>query len=194
GLLPKGLQKLNKHGVPTHIVIAQGIVVSIWAIALTLGGGGDNLSYLAALSLTTVIYLVAYLLLFVSYMRLIRRPDIKRDYHAPGGKIGKWVLAIAGFASSLFALVIAFFPPIIIATSQQLAYEMLLTIGFLVTLLLPFGIYAIYGKKHHRPSAHLPRHFLASEVNRFARLSGRGEHLLASEESENKEAVQHTDT
>ena len=181
GLLPERLKKLNRHGAPVPLIIMQGIVVSAWAAVLTLEGGGDNLSYLAAVSLTAVIYLVAYLMLFISYTKLILRPDMQRGYHVPGKTAGKWIFSIVGLATSLFALIIAFFPPVVIAASQQPAYEALLAAGFVVTLLLPFIIYAAYGRKHECEPETKPRHVLAREVNRFARLSGRGEHLLPGE-------------
>ncbi|WP_139652701.1 amino acid permease [Raoultibacter phocaeensis] len=181
GLIPERFKSLNKHGAPVPIIVVQGIVVSIWAVVLTLAGGGNNLSYLAAVSLTAVIYLVAYLMLFISYIKLILHPEIKRGYHVPGKAVGKWVFAVAGFASSLFALVIAFFPPIVISASQQPAYEALLAIGSAVTVLIPFLIYELYGKKHRREPSEPPQHLRAQEVNRFTRLSGRGEHALPGE-------------
>lgn len=87
GLLPKQMTKVNKHNVPINIVLIQGIIVSIWAVVLTLGGGGANLSFFVAMALTVCIYLVAYVLLFLSYIKLVRKNDnLKRAYHIPGGK------------------------------------------------------------------------------------------------------------
>ncbi|MBA5791050.1 amino acid permease, partial [Escherichia coli] len=62
GLLPEKMKKVNKHGVPVPLIMVQGVVVTIWAAILTFGGGGNNLSFLTAISLTVVIYLVGYLL------------------------------------------------------------------------------------------------------------------------------------
>ena len=72
GLLPKQLAKVNQHNVPINIVLIQGIIVSIWAVILTLGGGGANLSFFVAMALTVCIYLVAYVLLFISYIKLVK--------------------------------------------------------------------------------------------------------------------------
>ena len=71
GLLPKKLTEVNKHEVPVPLVLVQGLVVTIWAAVLTFGGGGNNVSFLTAISLTVVIYLVGYLLFFIGYSILI---------------------------------------------------------------------------------------------------------------------------
>ena len=180
GLLPSALKKENKNGVPTRIIILQGIVVSIWAVVLTLIAGGSNASFLAALSLTAVIYLSAYMLMFAAYFKLAFHPERERYYNVPGGKVGKIILAVAGFFSSLFALVVAFFPPVVIKSSEVLSYELILAIGYVIIIALPFIIYQAYSKKHMTELT-LPQHKYASDVNKYVQLGGRGEHLLDSE-------------
>ena len=177
GLLPKRLQKVNRNNVPVRLVVGQGLLVSVWAAVLTFGGGGDNLSYLVSIALTTVIYMAGYILLFISYLKLMCRPDLRRDFHVPGGKLGKLFFALSGLSTSLFALFIAFFPPATLPAGQSRTYVVLLAGSFGVTVLLPFLIYELYGKKHSDPTAK-PAHLLAKEVNRFARLLGRGEHKI----------------
>lgn len=39
GLLPEYFAKENTHGVPAHLMIANGIVATIWAAVFTLSGG-----------------------------------------------------------------------------------------------------------------------------------------------------------
>ncbi|MDR0886404.1 MAG: glutamate:gamma-aminobutyrate antiporter [Clostridiales Family XIII bacterium] len=177
GLLPPAFAKTNKHDVPVQLVMAQGVVVTIWAAVLTFGGGGNNLSFLIAISLTVVIYLAGYVLLFIAYLRLAGKSDIKRTYHVPFGKAGKYVFAIAGLVVSLFALFISFFPPSDITKGQDGAYLTILAISFIVTLACPFVIYEVYGKKHSDPNYkhdHLKHH----EQNRFTYLFARGEHRI----------------
>ena len=71
GAIPKSWAKTNEHDVPVYLVIAQGIIVSIWDAVLTFGAGGSNLSFLAAMSLTVVIYLSGYILFFAGYIKAI---------------------------------------------------------------------------------------------------------------------------
>lgn len=68
----------------------QGIIVTLWGAVLTFGGGGNNLSFLVAISLTVVIYLVGYLLFFIGYFVLIyKKQNLKRTYNVPGKRVGK---------------------------------------------------------------------------------------------------------
>ncbi|MBS6509981.1 MAG: glutamate:gamma-aminobutyrate antiporter [Paraclostridium bifermentans] len=148
GILPKSLTKTNKHDVPVNLVFVQGIVVTIWAAVLTLGGGGDNVSFLTAISLTVVIYLVGYLLFFIGYFKLIlKRDDLKRSYQVPGGKTFKLIVAACGFLTSIFALIISFFPPSQLVGKSIHEYLTILSVSFVVTVLIPFVIYSITSKK-----------------------------------------------
>ncbi|NTK29539.1 amino acid permease [Enterococcus faecium] len=145
GLLPKQMTKVNKHNVPINIVLIQGIIVSIWAVVLTLGGGGANLSFFVAMALTVCIYLVAYVLLFLSYIKLVRKNDnLKRAYHIPGGKKVKIGVAIIGLFVSIFAFFISFFPPNDIGYGKGGTYLTILIISWLIILSIPFLIYNIF--------------------------------------------------
>ena len=149
GILPKSLTKTNKHDVPVNLVFIQGIVVTIWAAVLTLGGGGDNVSFLTAISLTVVIYLVGYLLFFIGYFKLILKDGaLKRSYQVPGGKIFKLIVAACGFLTSIFALIISFFPPSQLVGKSIHEYLTILSVSFVITVLIPFVIYSITCKKN----------------------------------------------
>ena len=75
GLLPAHFAKENAYGVPANLMIANGIVASIWATVFTLSGRGNNLSFLAAMSLTVVIYLMLYFMFFIGYLKLVYKDD-----------------------------------------------------------------------------------------------------------------------
>ncbi|MDO7203707.1 amino acid permease [Paraclostridium bifermentans] len=121
------------------MVFVQGIVVTIWAAVLTLGGGGDNVSFLTAISLTVVIYLVGYLLFFIGYFKLIlKRDDLKRSYQVPGGKTFKLIVAACGFLTSIFALIISFFPPSQLVGKSIHEYLTILSVSFVVTSINTF--------------------------------------------------------
>lgn len=147
GLLPRKMKKVNKHNVPINIVLIQGVVVSIWATVLTLGGGGANLSFFVAMALTVCIYLVAYVLLFLSYIKLVRKKDnLTRSYQIPGGKRVKICVAITGLLVSVFAFFISFFPPNDVGYGKGGTYLSILVISWLIILFIPFLIYKIFNK------------------------------------------------
>lgn len=148
GLLPKQMGKVNKHNVPTNIVLIQGIIVSIWAVVLTLGGGGANLSFFVAMALTVCIYLLSYLLLFLSYIKLVKeKENMTRAYHIPGGKKVKISVAIIGLFVSVFAFFISFFPPNDIGYGKGGVYLAILIISWLIILVIPLWIYKVFDDK-----------------------------------------------
>ncbi|MBO3311564.1 glutamate:gamma-aminobutyrate antiporter [Clostridium perfringens] len=151
GAIPKSWAKTNERDVPVYLVIAQGIIVSIWDAVLTFGAGGSNLSFLAAMSLTVVIYLSGYILFFVGYIKAILGEGLNGAYQMPGGKPVKIIVAIIGLATSIFAFFISFVPPISIAGNavQSHEYMWMLIISYVISLILPFAIYDLCQKYMH---------------------------------------------
>ncbi len=151
GAIPKSWAKTNEHDVPAYLVIAQGIIVSIWDAVLTFGAGGSNLSFLAAMSLTVVIYLSGYILFFVGYIKAILGEGLNGAYQMPGGKPVKIIVAIIGLATSIFAFFISFVPPTSIAGNavQSHEYMWMLIISYVISLILPFAIYDLCQKYMH---------------------------------------------
>lgn len=151
GAIPKLWAKTNEHDVPVYLVIAQGIIVSIWDAVLTFGAGGSNLSFLAAMSLTVVIYLSGYILFFVGYIKAILGEGLNGAYQMPGGKPVKIIVAIVGLATSIFAFFISFVPPTSIAGNavQSHEYMWMLIISYVISLILPFVIYDLCQKYMH---------------------------------------------
>ena len=151
GAIPKSWAKTNEHDVPVYLVIAQGIIVSIWDAVLTFGAGGSNLSFLAAMSLTVVIYLSGYILFFVGYIKAILGEGLNGAYQMPGGKPVKIIVAIIGLVTSIFAFFISFVPPTSIAGNavQSHEYMWMLIISYVISLILPFAIYDLCQKYMH---------------------------------------------
>jgi glutamate:gamma-aminobutyrate antiporter len=151
GLLPPIFRKVNQHDIPIVLIIAQGVIVSIWTLVLTLGGGGNNLSFLIAIALTVCIYVVAYVLMFAGYFQLVfKQAGLKRKYQIPGGKAGKVIVASIGLVTTLIAFGISFVPPSTLQAGQSTTYLVILAACFVVALILPFWIYARHDKSKHK--------------------------------------------
>lgn len=182
GLLPSFFRKTNKHGVPVPLIMAQGVIVTIWGAVLTFGGGGNNLSFLVAISLTVVIYLVGYLLFFIGYFVLVyKKKELDRTYNVPGKTIGKTIIAGVGLLLSIFALLISFVPPASIAKGEDRTYQVILLISFVITVIMPFVIYELHDK-HGQKELENPVHMKAGDMNTAIYPSARGEHEIVQKE------------
>ncbi|MBQ9681616.1 MAG: amino acid permease [Aeriscardovia sp.] len=149
GLMPKWVSHQNKYGVPTFMIAAQFCVVAVWDAVLTFGGGSDgNMSFLIATTLTSLVYLVCYLLMYVSYFRLIyTEKELKRTYNVPGGTVGKTIFACCGLLCSLFAFAVSFIPTSALPASDGARFVVILTYCFLGTVILAFTIPAF--RRHY---------------------------------------------
>lgn len=182
GILPKSFAKVNKNGVPVALVISQLAITTIALTILTNTGGGSNMSFLIALSLTVVIYLCSYFMLFLGYIQLIRKqPDKKRAFHIPGGKNFKILIAVVGLVISILAFIVSFFPPSSLPGGEANdVYVELLVVSFLIVLSIPFIVYALHTKKgkttnatlvpiksHNAPEGHFFMHPRARSTHHF---------------------------
>ncbi len=152
GILPKSFAKTNKNGVSVKTVVIQGIIVTIWDAVLCgsmalAGGSSSSVSYLTAVGLTVVIYLVGYVLFFLGYFKLVlKRADLPRVFNVFGGKVGKCIVAACGLALTLFALVVSFFPSSELSAEANVVYVVTLLVCWAVSVAIPF---VIYGLRHH---------------------------------------------
>jgi putative glutamate/gamma-aminobutyrate antiporter len=111
GDLPPELHYVNKRHVPVAILVAQGILGSLFALVF-LFVPSVNTSYWMLSALTTQILVLMYIMVFAAALRLrYTQPDAPRPYRVPGGKAGIWLIAGMGLAGSAFGLVIGFIPP-----------------------------------------------------------------------------------
>ncbi|MGL5616579.1 MAG: amino acid permease [Sarcina sp.] len=147
GIIPKSIAKRNSHDVAPKILIIQGVIVTIWAAVLTFGGGSSNTSFFMAMTLTVIVYLAAYFLFFLAYIKLVlKHSDMKRSYEIPGGKVVKLIFAVVGLITTVIAFVISFLPPAGLPSKSIESYTILLVVCFVVIMIIPFVIYACRGK------------------------------------------------
>lgn len=140
GYLPPFLQKMNAHGVQRNILVAQGGLTTVIALLYGLVPSVSSVYWIFSV-MTTQVYLIMYLLMFVAAIRLRRRePDRPRGYRAPA----LVVLSVIGFAASLAALFIGFVPPSQFGGGDPLVYTLLVGGGILIIgLLVPFLFYTL---------------------------------------------------
>jgi amino acid transporter len=107
GYLPPWFQRTNEAGVQVNILVAQGILTTVLALLFAFSAAVSN-AYWIFMTITTSVYLLMYLSMFVAAYNLRKRqPDHPRGYRAPA--LG--LLCAVGFVSSLAAVLIGFVPP-----------------------------------------------------------------------------------
>lgn len=120
--LPPLLKKVDAKGNPRNLLIAQALIVSA-VLFLFLFTETVNNAYWIFLVLSTQFYLLMYILLFCSMLKLRRKdPTISRPFQVPGGKIGALLSSAIGLLISIGAFVISFFPPAIVPPGKETQY------------------------------------------------------------------------
>ncbi|MFB7447123.1 APC family permease [Streptomyces sp. NPDC056194] len=133
GYLPPFLQKLNKFGIQQNILVTQGVVTTVIALGYALIPDVSSVYWIFSV-ITTQVYLIVYLLMFVAAMRLRKnQPDHPRGYRAPLLN----VVCVVGLLASLAALFIGFVPSSQFGSGSVWAYIAivgggLLILGFLI--------------------------------------------------------------
>ncbi len=140
GELPHFLQYVNKKGIQTHILWVQGIIVTILAFVFLLIPNVSGAYFLLS-ALTVTLYLVMYILLYASAIRLrYTRPNVKRQYKIGWKNYGMWIVAGIGLLAVLFAYIVSFFPPSQLKTGNPILYTLFLIIGNIVFIAAPIII------------------------------------------------------
>ena len=141
GYLPHFIQRVNKKGIPTHLLLVQAsIVTALSLIFLYMPTVSD--SYWILMNLTGLLYLMMYLLMFTAAIRLRQiKPNVHRDYKIPGGNVGMYLIAGIGLITVVCIFFIGFFPPSQFAIENIVFYEVFLVSGVVIMLVIPLLIH-----------------------------------------------------
>lgn len=143
GNLPPILQNQNKYGMPTHLLFFQAIVVTASSFVI-LWMPSLSSAYWILSALSAQMYLVMYILMFCAAIRLrYTKPEVPRAYKIPHPHKGMWLIASLGLLSSIFAIVITFFPPSQFPVGNIWAYDGFLGGFLLVMMAIPLFIHKI---------------------------------------------------
>lgn len=141
GYLPKFLAKQNKYKAPQNMLLLQAILVSVVCLAFLLMPSVNG-SYWLLTDLSTEVYLLMYVLLFVGTMFLQHRFDLSTaHYRVPGGKVGLSCVCLLGLLGVLITFVVGFIPPQGIAVGSAMHYVSTFSIGLVLMILPVFGFY-----------------------------------------------------
>lgn len=143
GYLPSIFSKENKHGVCSSILIVQAIVNTLVCFAFVLMPSVNG-SYWLLTDLSTQLYLIMYLLMFAAAVMLKYKLSNIASYgfKIPGGKLGMWLVCIAGALGCLVSIVVGFFPPSGIDVGTNIHYITTFTLGMILMTLPILGLYS----------------------------------------------------
>jgi amino acid transporter len=134
--------------VQQNILVTQGIITTVIALGYALIPSVSSAYWIFSV-ITTQVYLIMYLLMFVAAVRLRRsHPDHPRGYRAPilGSLCG------VGFAASLAALLVGFIPPSQFGEGNGGVYVFIVAGGALgLGLLVPFLFYRMRKPSWRQP-------------------------------------------
>jgi glutamate:GABA antiporter len=133
GYLPPFFQRTNENGIPVNILATQGAVTTVIALLYALMPSVSSAYWILSV-MTTQVYLVVYLLMFVAAVRLRRtQPNVERGYTAPALTL----LCVVGFVASAAAIVIGFVPPSQFESGNAAVYVLIILAGTVLIGLLP---------------------------------------------------------
>ncbi len=137
GYLPPFFQRQNDNEVAVNILAVQGAVTTAIALLYALVPSVSSAYWILSV-MTTQVYLVVYLLMFVAARRLRRsQPNVERGYTAPALTL----LCTVGFVASAAAIVIGFVPPSQFENGSGGAYALLILAGTGLIGLLPPALF-----------------------------------------------------
>lgn len=147
GFLPAFFTVKNKHGVSVRILVSQAILVSFFGFGLVLIPS-INAFYWLLMSISTGLYMLMYMLLFLAALKL-GRPS-KESYQIPRGL--RTASCLAGLAGCAMTLIAGFQPPAEAYLGSAAAYGALIAGGFALMIAPIFFLWS-YQKRNKIISA-----------------------------------------
>ena len=147
GYLPKFFTKKNRFGIAPRMMISQAIVVSLFCLAFLLVPSVNGF-YWFLMALSTEMYMIMYVLIFLSALVLrLSSKTRENTFRIPGKKAGLWITVLFGMSASLFTIAITFLPPDNVDIGSPIHY-VLTILGGSVLALLPLFFFFWYKKKN----------------------------------------------
>ncbi|MES2200333.1 MAG: APC family permease [Chlamydiota bacterium] len=141
GYLPLFFTKKNSKDVPCRILLAQAILVSLFCLVYLLVPSVNGF-YWFLTALSTGLYMIMYILMFASALKLHHKyRDRPKVFKIPGGSLGIWFVCMLGFIGCLSTIVVSFFPPGNIEIGSNIRYIAMVGIANVLTISPVFLFY-----------------------------------------------------
>ncbi len=141
GFLPSFFQQENKHGVSQNLLITQAIIVSLICLVILLMPSVNG-SYWLLSTLSTQLYMLMYVMMFISAIFLRNKSHyLNQGFSIPGKKVGLWTVCALGLVGCAVTLFVGFIPPSNINIGSKLNYIIIFCAGMAGLILPVFGFY-----------------------------------------------------
>jgi amino acid transporter len=138
GNLPPRLDRVNKGGMATIIVVAQATLGSVLSVLFLLLPSVQS-AWWALEATQTMLILAIYVMMYLSVVRLRKtRPDVVRPYRIPGGRVGLYVVTGAGGLACIVAIGLDLIPPSQLQNVSFLTYAGVMLAALTVIVSVPF--------------------------------------------------------
>ena len=149
GFLPPFFSKINKDGVASRILIAQGIIVSVICSVLFLVPSINGFFWFL-IALSTELYMIMYVLMFLAALKLHHKyVDRPKVFKIPGKHIGMWITSLLGLMGCIVTIAVSFIPPDNVDIGSNLRYISMIIVGNVVTI-IPVLLFFSYQKKRKK--------------------------------------------
>lgn len=149
GFLPAVFSQKNDRGVPSYLLIAQAVLVSIICLAFLLMPSVNG-SYWLLTALSTQLYMLMYVIMFIAAISLkykfIKQPQA---FTILGGKVGMWITCLLGLFGCVITLIVGFIPPSSIDVGGYLHYQIVFISG-LICMVAPILFFYYYQSSRKR--------------------------------------------
>lgn len=141
--LPKSLCQLNNKGVASRILILQAILVTCLCSSFLLFPSVNAIYWLFT-ALSTELYIMMYVLMFVAAWKLKSKyAQVERPFSIPGKKIGYYLTCILGLSGCLITLIVGFIPPVeFVNFGTASHFRMVFSTGIVFMMLPALFLYA----------------------------------------------------
>ena len=138
--LPAFFYATNRYNAPVGILLIESAIFLLCAATFLFFETINN-AYWMLLSLACQIALIYYLLIFAAAVKIARTQQLPAHaFKVPGGFWGTVFVAGLGAVSVLVTIILGFFPPELGGVAAVSNYPIVLGLGLIIVLAIPFGL------------------------------------------------------
>lgn len=148
GFLPKILRRVNKYGIEENLLLLQAALVSVICLAFLLMPSVNG-SYWLLTALSTQLYMLMYMIMFIAALWLRYKHKAQpRPFALPGKTWGMWLVCGLGLIGCIITVIVGFIPPEGINVGTMQHYITVFSLG-MIGMIIPSAGFYLYKQKFH---------------------------------------------